>query len=130
MGSTGQVDSVAGSREPESQLGGALEGFSLGSEYPRSEEDRTHQTREIGQEGESREKEGRGSRSQMMVTLCRRKYPEVIKWGEELLLTWTSPKEGTGAPSVESLRTGQDRQEPQQHVSEAVGLSWQGGWAG
>lgn len=51
MGSTGQVDSVAGLREPESQLGGASEGFSLGSEYPRSEEDRTHQTREIGQEG-------------------------------------------------------------------------------
>lgn len=66
----------------------------------------------------------------MMVTLCRRKSPEVIKWGEELLLAWTSPKEGMGAPSVESLRTGQDRQEPQQHVSEAVGLSWQGGWAG
>lgn len=43
----------------------------------------------------------------MMVTLRGGKLPEVVKWGEELLLARTSPKEGGGAPSEESLRAGQ-----------------------
>lgn len=42
-----------------------------------------------------------------MITPCGGKLPEVVKWGKELLLAWTGPKEGGGAPSVQSLRSGQ-----------------------
>lgn len=78
-----------------------------------------------GREGESEEKKEEGAMPDDGHS-AGEESPRGCKRGDELLLTSDPHRGWHGSPIGGEL----DRLEPQQHVSEAVGLSWQGGWAG